>query len=1209
MPPGRSTLKNSKSTGSSGKTVPFTRGVNNVVKGGGLEGEQTVEGRSQGTVRSKPGSPRDWGRIQCWGCHGPGHIAANCPLTTEPMECDTARRSSLYARSVFSAETVSETGQQICHVKVDGYPGNALLDSGSLVTLIHASLVDPGTLTGRYIGVLCIHGDTKEYPTALVQLKSTCGTVSHEVGVVETLMHSVILGRDFPLFWDLWKQNVHCARNAVNNVNVCPVVSPEPFDQDTEVQAVGVTTIESDRFPLAVLAGEAEEQEEACDMPELEMSRDNFGTAQLRDPTLLRARENPKVINGEPQYPNADKEFPYMAINQDLLYRVDKIRGEIVEQLAVPQPYRRMVLDLAHKHAMGGHLGTEKTTQRVLQRFYWPGVHRAVEDYCKSCPDCQLTAPMTHFRSPLVPLPIIEVPFDRIAMDLVGPLVKSSRGFQYILVVLDYATRYPEAIPLRNTSSKSIAKELFNMFTRTGIPKEILTDQGTPFMSKVTKELCKLLKIKHLRTSVYHPQTDGLVERFNKTLKGMLKRVVSKDGKDWDCLLPYLMFAVREVPQSSTGFSPFELMYGRHPRGLLDIAKETWEQETTPYKSVIEHISLMQDRIAAVMPIVREHLEQSQEAQRRVYNRSARVRSFNPGDRVLVLVPTVESKFLAKWQGPYEIIEKVGSVNYKVYQPGKRKPEQLYHVNLIKPWKDRETLTAVSAPSSDNPEVRVSETLSNSQKQETKELVQRNYDVFSELPGRTTAIKHDIVTEPGVRVHLKPYRVPEARRQAISGEVKKMLDLGVIEESKSDWSSPIVLIPKPDGSLRFCNDFRKLNEVSKFDAYPMPRVDELIERLGHARYFSTLDLTKGYWQVPLTDSAKEKTAFVTPDGLFQYLCLPFGLHGAPATFQRLMDIVLKPHRQYASAYLDDIIIFSDDWKSHLPKVQAVLNSLREAGLTANPKKCALGLEEARYLGYVIGRGIIKPQINKVEAIQDWPRPSTKKQVRAFLGILGYYRRFVPQFATMAAPLTDLTKGGKAVMVSWNPEAERAFQELKVALCNQPVLITPDFKKEFVVQTDASDVGLGAVLSQEVGGEEHPVTYLSRKLSPAERNYSIVERECLAIKWALESLKYYLLGRSFRLITDHSPLTWMCQAKERNARVTRWFLTLQNFKFTVEHRAGKLQGNADALSRTYCLMADSVRPHRFEQRGRVCKTVAGKVIDGRYLSPRILSYGM
>lgn len=198
----------------------------------------------------------------------------------------------------------------------------------------------------------------------------------------------------------------------------------------------------------------------------------------------------------------------------------------------------------------------------------------------------------------------------------------------------------------------------------------------------------------------------------------------------------------------------------------------------------------MQDRIAVVMPIVKEHLEHAQEAQTRVYNRSAKVRSFNPGDRVLVLIPTVESKFLAKWQGPYEIIEKVGEVNYKVYQPGKRKPEQLYHVNLIKPWKDRETLTAVSAPCSNTSgtsEVYGSETLSKSQKQETKEFVKRNTDVFSELPGRTMVLKHDIVTEPGVRVHRKPYRVPEARRKAISEEVKKMLDLCVIEESNSEW--------------------------------------------------------------------------------------------------------------------------------------------------------------------------------------------------------------------------------------------------------------------------------------------------------------------------------------------------------------------------------------------------------------------------------------
>lgn len=411
-----------------------------------------------------------------------------------------------------------------------------------------------------------------------------------------------------------------------------------------------------------------------------------------------------------------------------------------------------------------------------------------------------------------------------------------------------------------------------------------------------------------------------------------------------------------------------------------------------------------------------------------------------------------------------------------------------------------------------------------------------------------------------------------------------MLELGVIEESNSEWSSPIVLIPKPDGSLRFCNDFRKLNTVSKFDAYPMPRVDELIERLGTARYLTTLDLTKGYWQIPLTDRAKEKTAFAVPEGLFQYKVLPFGLHGAPATFQRAMDRILKPHRQYAAAYLDDVVIHSPDWESHLVRVQAVLDSIRNAGLTANPKKCCLAMEEVKYLGFIIGRGLVKPQLNKVEAIQNWPRPVNKKQVRAFLGITGYYRRFIPSFATIAVPLSDLTKGKQSNMVKWNPEAEDAFQKLKVALCTQPVLITPDFSKEFVVQTDASDVGIGAVLSQTRDGEEHPIVYLSRKVNEHEKRYAIVEKEALAIKWALDMLRYDLLGRQFKLVTDHAPLKWMCVNKGQNARVTRWFLALQDFKFSVEHRPGTQLANADALSRVFCLGATSVTTPGSKQRG-------------------------
>ncbi len=232
--------------------------------------------------------------------------------------------------------------------------------------------------------------------------------------------------------------------------------------------------------------------------------------------------------------------------------------------------------------------------------------------------------------------------------------------------------------------------------------------------------------------------------------------------------------------------------------------------------------------------------------------------------------------------------------------------------------------------------VDISPHLSATQKTELQHLVGQFSDVFSPLPGRTRVLQHDVHTLPGTIVRQRPYRIPEARRHAVEEGIQEMLTLGVIEPSRSPWSSPIVMVPKPDGTLRFCNDFRRLNEVSEFDGYPMPRVDELLERLGRARFISTLDLTKGYWQVPLSETAKPKTAFSTPSGHWQYRVLPFGLHGAPATFQRMMDILLRPHQTYAAAYIDDVIIHSEIWEDHLERLRRVLLELRQAGLTANP---------------------------------------------------------------------------------------------------------------------------------------------------------------------------------------------------------------------------------------------------------------------------------
>ena len=435
-------------------------------------------------------------------------------------------------------------------------------------------------------------------------------------------------------------------------------------------------------------------------------------------------------------------------------------------------------------------------------------------------------------------------------------------------------------------------------------------------------------------------------------------------------------------------------------------------------------------------------------------------------------------------------------------------------------------------------------------------------EVVKDVPGRTKKMTHHIRTTDNMPIRQKPYRIPQAYKEKVNQELEEMERNGIIEKSESEWAFPLVIVTKKDGGVRLCVDYRQLNQITKFDAYPMPRIEELLDKIGNAGYITTLDLAKGYWQVPMDPEDREKTAFTSPRGLYQFITM---LSGAPATFQRIMDDVLRGTDTFAGVYLDDIVIHSTSWGDHLRHLTEIFGRLKEAGLTIKREKCNFATRDCMYLGYRIGQGGVRPEQSKIQAVDKVSRPETKNDVRAFLGMTGYYRRFVQNYAMIAEPLTELTRKNMPTKIEWTGRAELAFQRLKKMLVSAPLLKNPDFTRTFILQTDASGVGVGAVLSQ--GEEEdYPVAYFSRKLLPRERAYSTVEKECLAIVLAVKHFRVYLLGRSFIVQTDHRALQWLHHFKEKNARLTRWSWILQPYTFTVQHRKGQANANADALSR-------------------------------------------
>ncbi|XP_075131928.1 uncharacterized protein LOC142204512 [Leptodactylus fuscus] len=433
-------------------------------------------------------------------------------------------------------------------------------------------------------------------------------------------------------------------------------------------------------------------------------------------------------------------------------------------------------------------------------------------------------------------------------------------------------------------------------------------------------------------------------------------------------------------------------------------------------------------------------------------------------------------------------------------------------------------------------------------------------------------IYHEIPTGDAAPIRERYRQIPPQQYQEVKDLLNSMLENGVVRESQSPWAAPVVLVKKKDGSLRFCVDYRRLNSCTVCDSYPLPRIEESLTALGKARYFSSLDLASGYWQVPMSEKDKGKTAFILPMGLYEFNRMPFGLTNAPGTFQRLMEKCLGDFNfEFTLIYLDDIIVYSATFEDHLQKLGQVFRRLREHGLKLKPSKCRLLQEEIEYLGHRIsGRGV-QPSSEKIAAVRDWPTPTTLREVRAFLGLAGYYRRFVKDFAHKAEPLNALlrntARGPKAQCVPWGIEQERAFQTLKDALTNPPILAYADYHLPFQLYTDASQYGLGAVLSQIQNGEERVIAYGSWSLRDSERNpanYSSFRLELLALVWAMtEKFTGYLTGAEVQVLTDNNPLAHLDNAK-LGALEQRWMARLSKYRYSVKYRSKNENQNADAL---------------------------------------------
>ncbi|GFV55461.1 retrovirus-related Pol polyprotein from transposon 297 [Trichonephila clavipes] len=1070
---------------------------------------------------------------RCYHCNMPGHIKAGCPKLIKNKTTETLN-------NIEGNENPDFLNSYTTKGSVNGHEIDILRDTGATIDLVCAKYINPSSFSGENVWVKQpLSPELVCLPLAVVEISGNFGTVQTKAAV--------------------------CGNHLNQHVEILNAVQTR-----SQVKAAreerGIDSGDAKKGEDEVIIVSSDAEDEIL-IPALQEYVPELALLRVPRENLINAQKNSEEI--KPLYEQAASQVQVTnqvySLEKELLVknREDKL-GNVVKLIVVPEGLRDPIKSLCHE-GTSAHLGITKSKDKLNRYFYWPNCYRDMEQFVKTCDQCQRAGkPNDKKKAPLKLVPVIQEVFTKLNIDACGPLPITSKGNRYLITAICMSSKFPEAIPVSDISSCSD----YRVFERFGI------------------------LVRH--SSVYHPQSNP-VERFHRTLKRLLRVLCLDAGSEWDKHLPSILLALRTVSHESTGYTPSELVYGRNLRTPETLVMEHWMEPEEEGDLVTEYMFKLINRLKRCQEVAINKMEEMQVKRKTWYDKNAVKREFKDGDLVLVLATSRANKLAVQWIGPGTILNKISETNYLVEIPGRRETSQIYHINMLKPYYKRpehvnviindETKNSLADQELEIPYLEnnsliydfedviqaseLNKHLHDKQMDRLRELLNKYSKCFSNNPGLTNLVEHEIQLVSDQPVRTKPYRMSHRQNEILKTEINRMLKLGIIEVGESDYMSPMILVEIAGKEPRPCIDYRKLNGIIRTEYFPLPNIEERVEKVSAAKFITVFDLSKGYWQIPLSKTAQRYAAFCTSFGTYRPLRMSFGLKNAPYFFSKLMAELLNGLEDFVVPYLDDIAIFSDTWESHIKHMETVLQRIKRAKLTIKPSKCKFAQQNVKFLGHIVGQGFRTPSEIKVQAVLEFPTPRTKTQIRAFLGIAGYYQKYINLFSVIAAPLTDALKGrAKKGEIKWTTECENAFRELKGKLIDKPVLYAPNFEREFIVQTDASNAGMGAVLTQLTEqGEEHPILYLSKKFSEVEKRYCTTEKECASIVFAIKRLHYYLDGNSFLVMTDHNPLVWLNRNVSSNPRLMRWALALQPYNFRIVHRSGKSHKNADSLSRS------------------------------------------